>query len=65
MFKGLESSRRLFAEAQQYLPGGVNSPVRAFKAVGLTPPFIVKGEGSKIFDADGNVILIMWPPGDL
>lgn len=65
MFKGLESSRQLFAEAQQYLPGGVNSPVRAFKAVGLTPPFIVKGEGSKIFDADGNVYIdyvASWGP---
>ncbi|HHX49899.1 MAG TPA: glutamate-1-semialdehyde 2,1-aminomutase [Clostridia bacterium] len=57
MFKGLETSRELFAEAQQYLPGGVNSPVRAYKAVGLNPPFIVKGEGSKIIDADGNVYI--------
>ncbi|UCG10789.1 MAG: glutamate-1-semialdehyde 2,1-aminomutase [Dehalococcoidia bacterium] len=47
-------SRRLFREAQKYLPGGVDSPVRAFKAVGGTPPFIVKGQGSRIYDADGN-----------
>jgi len=50
----LERSRQLFAEAQRYLPGGVDSPVRAFKAVGGTPPFIVKARGSKIYDADGN-----------
>jgi len=47
-------SRKLFHEAQHYLPGGVDSPVRAFKAVGGTPPFIVKGQGSRIYDADGN-----------
>jgi glutamate-1-semialdehyde 2,1-aminomutase len=47
-------SARLFAEAQRYLPGGVDSPVRAFKKVGGTPPFIVKGQGSRIYDADGN-----------
>ena len=52
--KELVNSRELFKEAQRYLPGGVDSPVRAFKAVGGTSPFIVKGQGSKIFDADGN-----------
>lgn len=36
------------------MPGGVNSPVRAYRAVGSTPPFIVRGKGSKIYDADGN-----------
>jgi len=50
----LKHSRKLFHEAQHYLPGGVDSPVRAFKAVGGTPPFIVRGQGSKIYDADGN-----------
>jgi len=50
----LERSRELFVEAQHYLPGGVDSPVRAFKAVGGTPPFIVRAKGSKIYDADGN-----------
>ncbi len=50
----LRHSQELFQEAQHYLPGGVDSPVRAFKAVGGTPPFIVKGKGSKIYDADGN-----------
>ncbi len=49
-----EHSKQLFQEAQQYLPGGVNSPARAFKAVGGTPPFMVKGKDSKIFDADNN-----------
>jgi len=52
--KELTHSGELFREAQKYLPGGVDSPVRAFKAVGGTPPFIVKGQGSRIYDADGN-----------
>jgi len=47
-------SNELFNEAKKYIPGGVNSPVRAFKSVGGTPLFIERGEGSKIFDADGN-----------
>ena len=50
----LKRSHELFKEAQKYLPGGVDSPVRAFKAVGGTPPFIEKGWGSHIMDADGN-----------
>lgn len=50
----LRRSQELFEEAQKYLPGGVNSPVRAFKAVGGTPLFIKKGQGSRITDADGN-----------
>jgi len=50
----LSHSKQLFLEAQSYLPGGVDSPVRSFKAVGGTPPFIVKAKGSKIYDADGN-----------
>ena len=50
----LERSQKLFQEAQQYLPGGVDSPVRAYKAVGGTPPFVVRGQGPKIYDADGN-----------
>jgi len=48
------NSERLFKLARRYLPGGVDSPVRAFGAVGGTPRFIVKGKGSKIWDADGN-----------
>ncbi|NJD21264.1 MAG: glutamate-1-semialdehyde-2,1-aminomutase [Melioribacter sp.] len=47
-------SEKLFEEAKKYIPGGVNSPVRAFKSVGGTPRFITKGIGSKIFDADNN-----------
>ncbi|MBT7080639.1 MAG: glutamate-1-semialdehyde 2,1-aminomutase, partial [Chloroflexi bacterium] len=47
-------SEALFEEAQKYLPGGVDSPVRAFKSVGGIPPFMVKGAGSKIYDVDGN-----------
>src|SRR3989339_832524 len=47
-------SRELFEEARRYLPGGVDSPVRAFKAVGGTPPFIARGRGSRIYDEDGN-----------
>ncbi|PAF52475.1 glutamate-1-semialdehyde 2,1-aminomutase [Helicobacter sp. 13S00477-4] len=43
-----------FNEAKQVIPGGVNSPVRAFKSVGGTPPFISKGKGCHLFDADGN-----------
>ena len=44
----------LFERAQKVIPGGVNSPVRAFRGVGGTPPFIARGEGSHIFDIDGN-----------
>ncbi|MCX7831726.1 MAG: glutamate-1-semialdehyde 2,1-aminomutase [Actinobacteria bacterium] len=50
----LERSKALFEEAKQYIPGGVNSPVRAFKSVGGTPLFISRAKGSKIYDADGN-----------
>jgi glutamate-1-semialdehyde 2,1-aminomutase len=46
-------SRRLFDTAQHLFPGGVNSPVRAFKSVGGTPKFLVRGEGSHVYDADG------------
>jgi glutamate-1-semialdehyde 2,1-aminomutase len=47
-------SEQLFVEAQRYIPGGVNSPVRAFKSVGRNPIFVEKAKGSKIYDADGN-----------
>src|SRR5277367_4005644 len=47
-------SEDLFARAQKLIPGGVNSPVRAFRGVGGTPPFIARGEGSHIYDVDGN-----------
>jgi glutamate-1-semialdehyde 2,1-aminomutase len=48
------SSKKLFEDAQRYLPGGVDSPVRAFKAVGGTPLFIKRGQGSRLYDEDGN-----------
>ena len=47
-----KQSEALFKRAQEIIPGGVNSPVRAFGAVGGTPPFIEQGQGSRIFDAD-------------
>ena len=50
-------SEALFARAQTAIPGGVNSPVRAFRGVGGTPLFIASGTGSRIFDADGNSYL--------
>jgi glutamate-1-semialdehyde 2,1-aminomutase len=49
-----ERSSRLFAEAEQVIPGGVNSPVRAFKAVGGTPIFIKEAKGPYLYDEDGN-----------
>jgi glutamate-1-semialdehyde 2,1-aminomutase len=55
----------LFDQAQRYIPGGVNSPVRAFKAVGGTPPFIEHASGAHIFDADGNSYIdyvLSWGP---
>ena len=54
MTRSFTKSEVLFRSAQEVLPGGVNSPVRAFKAVEATPLFIAKGEGAYIFDADGN-----------
>src|SRR5690348_2389743 len=47
-------SEELFAEALKYIPGGVNSPVRAFRAVGGYPFFVNKASGSKVRDVDGN-----------
>jgi glutamate-1-semialdehyde 2,1-aminomutase len=47
-------SNELFEKSKSIIPGGVNSPVRAFKSVGLNPPFIKKALGSKVFDVDGN-----------
>jgi glutamate-1-semialdehyde 2,1-aminomutase len=58
-------SEALFARAQKLIPGGVNSPVRAFRSVGGTPPFIARGEGSKIYDVDGNEYIdyvLSWGP---
>jgi glutamate-1-semialdehyde 2,1-aminomutase len=47
-------SRALFERAQKRIPGGVNSPVRAFRAVGGDPPFLARGQGARVFDVDGN-----------
>ncbi|MFC1555417.1 glutamate-1-semialdehyde 2,1-aminomutase, partial [candidate division KSB1 bacterium] len=49
-----KKSSELFTEAKKHMPGGVNSPVRAFKSVGMDPLFIKNANGSKIYDADGN-----------
>ncbi|MEO8089124.1 MAG: glutamate-1-semialdehyde 2,1-aminomutase [Gemmatimonadales bacterium] len=59
------ASERLFTAAQRVLPGGVNSPVRAFKGVGGTPRFMVRGEGAYLIDADNNRYLdlvLSWGP---
>jgi glutamate-1-semialdehyde 2,1-aminomutase len=50
-------SSALFAEAQKVIPGGVNSPVRAFKAVGGEPIFVEKAKGAYLYDADGNALI--------
>jgi len=54
MARKTEISRQLQQRAEQMIPGGVNSPVRAFRSVGGDAPFILRGQGSHIFDADGN-----------
>src|SRR5205823_7486532 len=54
MSRKTEQSRRLQKRAEQMIPGGVNSPVRAFRAVGGEPSFIVRGAGSHVWDADDN-----------
>jgi glutamate-1-semialdehyde 2,1-aminomutase len=53
----MTQSEELFARAQKVIPGGVNSPVRAFKAVGGTPLFIRKAEGARMWDADGKAYI--------
>lgn len=53
----MTNSERLFEQAKKRIPGGVNSPVRAYRAVGRTPLFITEAKGSKITDADGNTYL--------
>ena len=61
-------SDQLFAEALKYIPGGVNSPVRAFRAVGGNPFFVNKASGSKVWDVDGNeliVYVLTWGPAIL
>ena len=58
-------SEALFARARRLIPGGVNSPVRAFRSVDCDPPYIARGKGSKIFDVDGNAYtdyVCSWGP---
>jgi glutamate-1-semialdehyde 2,1-aminomutase len=54
MTRKTEQSRKLQKRAEKLIPGGVNSPVRAFRSVGCEPPYIVRGQGAHIWDADGN-----------
>ena len=51
----MSTNQALFDRAQQVIPGGVNSPVRAFRAVGGTPRFIARAAGAYLWDAEGNV----------
>ena len=53
----MKRSQKLFQRAQLRIPGGVNSPVRAFQSVGGTPPFIQRGKGATVWDADGNAYI--------
>src|SRR5690554_5358232 len=58
-------SEHLFKKAQQFIPGGVNSPVRAFKAVGGNPLFIHRADGAYVYDEDGNSLIELinsWGP---
>lgn len=60
-----QRSKEAFARANGVLPGGVNSPVRAFKSVGREPIFIAKGQGARLWDIDGNSYLdyvLSWGP---
>ena len=61
-------SKELFEIAKTHIPGGVNSPVRAFGAVGRTPRFIASAHGDRIIDVDGNEMIdyvCSWGPGIL
>lgn len=63
--RSYENLKRLFKKAQQVPPGGVNSPVRAFKSVNMDPIFMERGKGSKIYDIDGNEYIdyvLSWGP---
>jgi glutamate-1-semialdehyde 2,1-aminomutase len=65
MHKGYSKSQAAFLEAKKLIPGGVNSPVRAFRAVGGDPIFIERGAGSKMYDIDGNEYIdycLSWGP---
>lgn len=61
----LVRSAELFAASREVIPGGVNSPVRSFRSVGGTPPFIARGEGAYLYDVDGNRYIdyfLSWGP---
>ncbi|MBS4202736.1 glutamate-1-semialdehyde 2,1-aminomutase [Lederbergia citrea] len=63
--RSYEKSKQAFKEALTLMPGGVNSPVRAFKSVDMDPIFMEKGKGSRIFDIDGNEYIdyvLSWGP---
>src|SRR5664280_2808633 len=63
-----DKSRKLFAEALKYIPGGVNSPVRAFRAVGGQPFFVNRAKGARVWDVDGNELIdyvCTWGPAIL
>ena len=64
----MKTNHALFKEAKQRIPGGVNSPVRAFRAVGRDPLFLEKGTGSHVYDAEGNAFIdyvMSWGPNIL
>ncbi|MFV0276463.1 MAG: aminotransferase class III-fold pyridoxal phosphate-dependent enzyme, partial [Parahaliea sp.] len=61
----MTTSEQLFQQAKAHIPGGVNSPVRAFRAVGGTPVFIERSEGAHVFDASGRRYIdyvLSWGP---
>lgn len=55
--QNFSKSAALFEQAQQLIPGGVNSPVRAYRSVDMEPPFIQRAQGSRVYDVDGNVYI--------
>src|SRR6476646_8794789 len=64
-FMKTTTSQKLFSAAQLVIPGGVNSPVRAFRSVGGTPLFIKRAKGARLYDVDGNVFIdyvLSWGP---
>jgi len=68
MALNLTKSQHMQQRAERVIPGGVDSPVRAFRSVGGTPPFLVRGEGPRVWDADGNDYLDyvgQWGPAVL
>lgn len=63
--KRLVKSKKYFSEAKKLIPGGVNSPVRAFKAIGIPPVFMEKAKGAYVYDVDGNKYIdyvLSWGP---